>query len=80
MTEILNKDDLSKFGWSFGTYPKTCSECPPDNEFLGSKDSYLCHNHAKDRKEKIISVTIGRNSVSEPDDISSRIIRVLRRH
>lgn len=40
--------DLMQYGWSFGTYPKSCSKCPPDNEFLGSKDSYLCYNHAKE--------------------------------
>ena len=78
MTDTITENDLSQFGWSFGTYPKTCSECPPDNEFLGSKDSYLCHNHAKTRKENTISVTIGRNVVGETNHIVSHIVRILK--
>lgn len=48
----MSDDGLKEYGFKFGTYPKVCPKCPPDNEFLGTKESTLCHTHASLERDK----------------------------
>lgn len=74
--------DLLEHGWSFGTYPKTCSKCPPDNEFLGSKDSYLCYNHAVESRNSsipVMNVNINRFTNNSPEPVFTNNVSVFKR-
>jgi hypothetical protein len=84
MSDISSQNDLSKYGWSFGTYPKSCPKCPEDNEFLGDKDSYLCCNHATEIKESSVvqeelNVNIGLFTKDDPEPIFTNNVSVLKR-